>query len=186
QGDIGDAGIEVFEDRLDNWVGTLPIWNQHTYHITNVDAKGRIPVVEEDNWKVPVGKPYNSYRRNTQGAVENCAPDLVAQDLETVGVCTSDVSFSARVCNQGCLGVGPGVDVSFSAEGYGVLGTVQTDKAIPAGACVKVELTVPAPGAGPYQVSVSVDDDGMGGGGFNECIDDNNLFGPDELCPNIG
>jgi len=186
QGDIGDAGIEVFEDRLDNWVGTLPIWNQHTYHITNVDAKGRIPVVEEDNWKVPVGKPYNSYRRNTQGAVENCAPDLVAQDLETVGVCTSDVSFSARVCNQGCLGVGPGVDVSFSAEGYGVLGTVQTDKAIPAGACVKVELTVPAPGAGPYQVSVSVDDDGMGGGGFNECIEDNNLFGPEELCPNIG
>ncbi|MFO7563003.1 MAG: hypothetical protein R6X02_10205 [Enhygromyxa sp.] len=186
QGNIGDAGVEVFEDRLDNWVGTLPIWNQHTYHITNVDAKGRIPVVEDDNWKVPVGKPYNSYRRNTQGSVENCAPDLVATDLETVGMCSSDVTFSARVCNQGCLGVGPGVDVTFSVEGHGVLGTVQTDKAIPAGACVKVQLTAPAPGAGPYSVSVVVDDDGMGGGALNECIEDNNLFGPEELCPIIG
>lgn len=186
QGNIGDAGVEVFEDRLDNWVGTLPIWNQHTYHITNVDAKGRIPIVEEDSWKVPAGKPYNSYRRNTQGAVENCAPDLVAQDLGTVGMCTSNVSFSARVCNQGCLGVGPGVDVTFSADGIGLLGTVQTEQPIPAGACVKVELTIPAPGAGPYNVSVAVDDDGMGNGEFNECIEDNNVFGPKELCPNIG
>ncbi len=31
-----DAGIEVFKDSLDNWVSTRPIWNQHTYHITNV------------------------------------------------------------------------------------------------------------------------------------------------------
>jgi hypothetical protein len=186
QGDIGDAGIEVFEDRLDNWVGTLPIWNQHTYHITNVNAKGSIPIVEENNWEVPIGKPHNSYRRNTQGAVENCAPDLVAQDLETVGMCTTDVTFSVRVCNQGCLGVGPGVAVSFTAEDYGLLGTVETDTTIPAGACVKVQLTVPAPGPGPYQVTVTVDDDGMGGAAFNECIEDNNLFGPEELCPNIG
>ncbi len=30
-----DAGIEVFKDSLDNWVSTRPVWNQHTYHITN-------------------------------------------------------------------------------------------------------------------------------------------------------
>jgi hypothetical protein len=185
QGNIGDAGIEVFEDRLDNWVGTLPIWNQHTFHITNVDAKGRIPVIEPNNWSTPVGNPYNSYRRNTQGGIENCAPDLVAKDLETVGVCSTDVSFSARVCNQGCLGVGPGVSVRFSAAGFGTLGTVQTDTAIPAGACSKVTLTVPAPGPAPYQASVSVDDDGNGGS-FNECIEDNNSFGPITLCPTIG
>ena len=33
---VTDAGIEVFKDSLDNWVATRPVWNQHTYHITNV------------------------------------------------------------------------------------------------------------------------------------------------------
>jgi hypothetical protein len=31
-----DAGLEVWGDSLDNWVTTRPVWNQHTYHITNV------------------------------------------------------------------------------------------------------------------------------------------------------
>jgi len=31
-----DAGLEVWGDELDNWVATRPVWNQHTYHITNV------------------------------------------------------------------------------------------------------------------------------------------------------
>ncbi|EDM75285.1 FG-GAP repeat/HVR domain protein [Plesiocystis pacifica SIR-1] len=186
QGNIGDAGVELFEDRLDNWVGTLPIWNQHSFHVTNVDAKGGIPVVEPSNWVTPMENPENSYRRNSQGGVENCAPDLVPQDLTTVGVCGADVTFEARVCNQGCLGVGPGVEVSFTEAEAGLLGTVQTDTAIPAGGCVKVELTIPAPGPGPYLVTVSVDDDGMGQGALNECIEDNNSEGPVELCPNIG
>ena len=182
QGNIGDAGIEVFEDRLDNWVGTLPIWNQHTYHITNVDAAGRIPVVEENNWDVPQGKPYNSYRRNSQGAVENCAPDLTPKNIESVGMCIEELAIEVQVCNEGCLGVGPGVDVTFSDDEAGVLGTVATTQAIPAGGCIRVELTVPPPGAAPFDVSVVVDD----GAGFNECREDNNSFGPVELCPNIG
>jgi hypothetical protein len=32
---VTDAGVEVFKDKLDNWVSTRPVWNQHTYHITN-------------------------------------------------------------------------------------------------------------------------------------------------------
>ncbi len=31
-----DAGIEVWGEIRDNWVSTRPIWNQHSYHITNV------------------------------------------------------------------------------------------------------------------------------------------------------
>ena len=186
QGDIGDAGIEVIEDRLDNWVATLPIWNQHTYHVTNVDAKAGIPINESPNWDFPANAPYNSYRRNTQGGIENCAPDLVAQDLENVGPCTDEITLRVRVCNQGCLGVGPGVEVSFSEQDAGLLGTVVTTKAIPAGTCDSVELTLPAPGNPPYAISVSVDDDGMGMGALNECNEANNVFGPSELCPNIG
>ncbi|PRQ08201.1 FG-GAP repeat domain-containing protein [Enhygromyxa salina] len=186
QGNIGDAGIEVFEDRLDNWVATLPIWNQHTYHVTNVDAKGGIPVIEASNWLSPMGNPENSYRRNSQGGVENCAPDLVPQDVQAVGPCQPDLTLSVRVCNQGCLGVGPGVAVSFFDEDAGLLGVEYTDGAIIAGTCEKVQLTVAAPHDNPFTVTVTVDDDGMGGGALNECIEDNNATLPVDVCPNIG
>jgi len=34
-------GVYVFGDANDNWVTTRRIWNQHTYHITNVRDDGR-------------------------------------------------------------------------------------------------------------------------------------------------
>jgi len=35
-----DAGIEVWGELRDNWVSTRPVWNQHSYHITNVNLIG--------------------------------------------------------------------------------------------------------------------------------------------------
>lgn len=56
-----------------------------------------------------------------------------------------------------------------------------------AGACQTVELTVPTPDAmAPYSINASVDDDGMGVGALNECIEDNNDIGPEEFCVSIG
>ena len=45
---------------------------------------------------------------------------------------------------------------------------------------------MPAPGEKPYSVSVVVDEDEMGVGALNECIEENNATGPKEVCPNIG
>ncbi len=188
QGDIGDAGIEVFEDRLDNWVGTLPIWNQHSYHVTNVRANATIPDTEEPNWSTPAGTPYNSYRRNGQGSLEaQCAPDLVASDLVLDAFsCNEDaLELSVKVLNQGCLGVGPGVDVAFY-DGGDLLEVVQTQVAIPAGGAITIPLSVPPPAAPPYEITVTVDDDGTGAGAFNECIEDNNTSDPEEGCSPIG
>jgi hypothetical protein len=43
-----------------------------------------------------------------------------------------ELELSVKVVNQGCLGVGPGVNVAFFADGN-LLGVVQTAVAIPAG-----------------------------------------------------
>ncbi|MEZ4340537.1 MAG: VCBS repeat-containing protein [Sandaracinaceae bacterium] len=32
--DLG--GIEIWEDAENNWVRTRRVWNQHTYHVTNI------------------------------------------------------------------------------------------------------------------------------------------------------
>jgi hypothetical protein len=186
QGAIGDAGIEVFEDRLDNWVGTLPIWNQHTYHVTNVEADGTIPPIEPPNWSTPAASPYNSYRRNTQGELETlCAPDLVPTDLMVDTLACPVLEMSARVLNQGCLGVGPGVNVAFYDD-TALLGVVQTVAAIPAGTAETVELTVMDALNPPFVITVVVDDDGMGNGAFNECLEDNNATEPTQWCEPIG
>lgn len=182
QGAIGDAGVEVFEDRLDNWVGTRPIWNQHTYHVTNVGIDGSVPAVEPNNWDT-----YNSYRRNGQGDLEQlCAPDLVAADLMIPTLPCPDLEVSVKVLNQGCLGVGPGVNVSFYDSDNGLLLTVQTQGAIPAGGSETLQVEIPNPGGAPFEVSVVVDDAGNGAGAFNECREENNETGPVEVCQPIG
>ncbi|MBL8945668.1 MAG: VCBS repeat-containing protein [Myxococcales bacterium] len=186
QGAIGDAGIEVFEDRLDNWVATLPIWNQHTYHVTNVAADATIPPVEAPNWSTPAGSPYNSYRRNTQGELETlCAPDLVPTDLMVDTLACPTLDMSVRILNQGCLGVGAGVNVAFY-DGDLLLGVVQTTAAIPAGTAETVELVVMDAVSPPFEITVVADDDGMGNGALNECRDDNNATVPSEWCNPIG
>lgn len=187
QGDIGDAGIEVFEDRLDNWVGTRPIWNQHTYHVSNVAIDGTIPVVEPANWLNPAGNPENSYRRNGQGGLDSlCAPDLVPTDVIVDAMACPDITLSVKILNQGCLGVGPGVAVSLYDDDAGLLGTFFTTGPIPAGGSEQLSMTVPNPMSAPYNVTIVVDDDGAMMGSFNECEEDNNASVPVIVCPPVG
>ncbi len=182
QGAIGDAGIEVFEDRLDNWVGTRPMWNQHTYHVTNVEIDGSIPVTEPPNWDT-----FNSYRRNGQGDLEDlCAPDLVAADLTIPSLPCPDIELSVKVLNQGCLGVGPGVNVSIYDGDAGLLTTVQTQGPIPAGGSETIAVNIDNPGDAPFEITVVVDDAGDGSGSFNECLEDNNATAPLEICQPVG
>lgn len=179
---VTDAGIEVFKDSLDNWVSTRPIWNQHTYHITNVGLVGEIPVVENNNWTTPAGNPYNSYRNNVQGAADFCAPDLVPYDLTfDAQACASGLKVSVWVANQGCLGVGPGVNVAFYEQNVGLLGVVQTKGALVAGAAEQVTLEYPE-ALDSVTVWAVADDDGSGNGVLNECIEDNNSAPQKKIC----
>lgn len=168
---IGDAGIEVWRDSLDNWVATRAIWNQHAYHITNVGLLGEVPDVETDSWLV-----YNSYRRNAQGDRETfCAPDLRLVDPTIDPGACPDILFSAFVVNEGCLGVGAGVEVALYDEGGNFLGSGRTTTAIAPGAAAAVEIRATGPGSQfSFDVYAVVDDDGTGRGANNECKEDNN------------
>ncbi len=184
---VADAGIEVWDDTLDNWVATRPVWNQHSYHLTNVGTVGEIPVSEDPSWATPAGAPYNGYRRNAQGDLATlCAPDLVPYGLEAEEVACPDLDLSVFVLNQGCLGVGPGVNVAFYEQTLGLLGVVQTTAALPAGGSEKVTLDVDLEPTTAYSVTVVVDDDGTGTGTLNECREDNNMSEPLEACGAIG
>ncbi|MEM6990281.1 MAG: VCBS repeat-containing protein [Myxococcota bacterium] len=43
--------VQAIRDMGDAWVPARRIWNQHTYHVTNVREDGTIPTVEEPSWE---------------------------------------------------------------------------------------------------------------------------------------
>jgi len=58
-----ETGIRVFENANPGciWSNARPIWNQHTYHVTNILDNGTWPSPEQNNWQVP---GLNNYRQN--------------------------------------------------------------------------------------------------------------------------
>jgi RHS repeat-associated protein len=58
---VASTGVFVLQDVFNKWTRTRRIWNQHGYHVTNVDEDGTIPAVESPHWLVP---GLNSFRLN--------------------------------------------------------------------------------------------------------------------------
>ncbi len=170
-------GLFVYGDTRNQWVRTRRIWNQHSYHVTNVDASGVIPAVEANNWSTP---GLNDYRQNTQGEGVFNAPDLAVLALEAVlDHCPASATLRARIVNEGNLGVAAGVNVSFypgTPDMPGaLLGTVATTVPLLPGASTVVELAdVPLSGDPPYSFFAVADDDGTSTGAVAECHEDNN------------
>ena len=55
-----------------SWVDTRDVWNQHTYHITNVLQDGTVPTDEQPNWLVP---GLNNFRLNQYLPGEQPVPE---------------------------------------------------------------------------------------------------------------
>jgi len=166
-------GIRVFGDDNDNWVSTRRIWNQHTYHISNVNEDGTIPQVEGDSWNV-----HNTYRLNAlTDAPAQAGPDLVPGNVGATGE-GCRVELTAWVENRGASRVGADLRVAF----YGVngnttvlLGVSRTRLPLEPGDGERVSVVnVDIPAGTTYDIYVVVDDDGTGTSAENECNEDNN------------
>src|SRR5262249_47479755 len=63
-------GVYVYADPLNRWQRTRSVWNQHSYHITNVKADLTLPDFspspELHSWKVTEGG-FNNYRVSALG-----------------------------------------------------------------------------------------------------------------------
>lgn len=175
--DPGTNGVIAFGDLNDKWVRTRRVWNQHSYHVTNVEASGAIPVVEADSWS---GEGLNNYRQNVQGAGVFNAPDLSVAGLSVnTSSCPASIGVQAQIVNSGSLGVGAGVPVGFY-QGVPPDGTLlgfesTTVPLLPGQSQTLVRGFVPEPGdIGPWDFYVTVDDEAAGLSLALECGEDNN------------
>ena len=178
-------GIRVFGDAQDNWVDTRRIWNQHAYHVTNVNEDGSVPAVAERNWLIA---GLNNFRQNVQGEGLFQAPDLTARLVEawTAACQINGLIIWAQVSNRGSRAVAAGVPVSFyrgdPRAGGQLLGTVRTTQPLYPGNSEFVAFVwLNPPMNTPLDIWVVADDDGWDQGagaprGENsECREGNNL-----------
>ena len=166
------TGIQVFGDAADQWVATRQTWNQHTYHITNVNDDGSIPAHEVNNWDV-----YNNYRLNTLTA--GCVyakPDLTASYVRRT-INETGIVLTARIGNGGGILAGANAPVAFydgdPASGGVLLGTAHTSILLQPGQFEDVTLSLPS-GTLASPIWVAADDDGTGHGLHTELNEDNN------------
>jgi len=171
------SGIRVFSSKNGSWVRTRRVWNEHTYHITNINEDGTVPAVEKPNFTQP---GLNDYRQNRQPEGEFSAPDAV---VSVAPKCFGDYGVVATVRNLGSAALPAGVPVGFyygKAPGT-KLGSGVTKKALyPAEA---EAITLLLPNAPPTVTSgmdpvFAVVDDNDPTPNFHECRTDNNTSDP--------
>ncbi|MBI4705177.1 MAG: VCBS repeat-containing protein [Deltaproteobacteria bacterium] len=163
------SGILILGSKSGSWVRTRRVWNQHTYHVTNVGEDGSIPAKEKPNWKQP---GLNNFRQNKQPGGEFSAPDLV---VSVFPKCAGEYGLFARVRNMGEASVPPGVVVGFY-QGKPPDGVKLGEKAttLPLYSLGSEDLLfVPQGGQPPDLVYAVVDDDGPPHD-WKECRTDNN------------
>jgi len=181
--------VFAFGDPEDRWVRTRPVWNQYTYHVTNVGDRGGIPAVEEDNWTRP---GLNNYRTNVQGDGVFNVPNL-AVTLVAAGECARNrVRLSAVVHNVGSRGVPAGLPVAFFQRIDGgeetSVGVAETSRPLLPGGSERVTVTVADIPSGVdlgYRVAVDGGDDAGDAGAVAECVEDDNEAMATERCPDL-
>lgn len=189
------TGIRVFADPKDNWVRTRRIWNQHTYHVTNVEESGKVPTPERANWTV---RRLNNYRQNVQPDGLFNAPNLtVTKIVFDKTACPTAIKIAVTIENDGSLGVPAGLWVGLyavnlaGADPRAFLMREPLASPIPPGGSVthifvwdfsatllpSMTMTTLAP---PVDVQAVVDDPPAGTGGdsgvHNECVEDDNAL----------
>jgi len=179
-GEPNGHGIHVFQHPRGQWVRTRRIFNQHTYHVTNIEEDGTVPVRETPNWSVP---SLNNFRQNVQPDGLFDAPDAVLADLFAVtSRCPTEIGLSVRVVNRGAAGMPAGIPVTFYRDEAGtrtLLGRAFTTRALLPGESEVVVLDTPfaipagMDGATFTFVAVVNDPDDMPVPTFNQCRTEN-------------
>jgi len=166
-------GIVVFGDANDTWVNTRKLWNQHSYHITNINDDTSIPQFEADNWGV-----YNNYRQNQMlnpfEVIDLSASYLRVDHSGFPG----SVTMTVRIGNSGALEIGNSFFVAFydgnPTSGGILIGTSEIITRLEPGAYVDVNLAWNTPSSGSHNIYIVADDDGAGHSRLREINEVNN------------
>ncbi len=179
-------GLYAIGDADHSWVPARQVWNQHAYHISNVNDDLSIPSPTLPNWP-----EHNTFRSGditpNLGAT---APDMVPV---LVDVCTEEcdqgtLQLVVQLGNQGLASVAAGVPLAVYAlegEQRTLVHVEPSTTPIASGRTNPgMVLELPAAAFPEGRLVLVADDDGTGAGLLTECSEDNNeLIIVEGLCP---
>ncbi len=170
-----DPGLEVWGDARGRWVGARPLWNQHAYHITNIEANGTIPRSEPTSWEA-----FNSYRQNLRedGDVL-AAPDLWGGRGRVRCASEGGATLVVNVANWGLERAGAGVTVAFfegrPSSGGRRIGEARTSRSLaPRGDSEQVTFRLERPREGTIYWALLDAPEDRPEGRVAECLEENN------------
>lgn len=165
-------GVRVYRDARDRWAASRTIWNQHGYHVTNVNEDGTVPRTSAvmANWSDP---RLNNFRQNVQGSLgPSPGPDLTIRSITAICSGPDSTQMQATLCNRGVVFLDAGIQVVF--DQIAVDGTrarlcdLRTTEPVAPGECTTVSCTAPVPADGLFEATA--DDEALVG----ECLEGNN------------
>ena len=117
------TGVYVLQDVANKWARTRRIWNQHGYHVTNVNEDGTIPVHESPHWLVP---SLNSFRTNAFVPGENgdgvdsftyaASDGVLASNVATVRIAVRTPNGAPQFTSAPIVTAASGVAYSYAAR----------------------------------------------------------------------
>ncbi len=156
------AGVRVYRDARDGWAASRRIWNQHAYHVTNVEEDGTVPRTSTvpAHWADP---DINSFRKNVQGELgEEAGADLTVRSVQAGCLGSDRTEMSAELCNRGAVFLDVGLQVVFdlvSDDGTrDRLCDLRTEEPVPPGACTIVSCEAPVPAQGTFEAIADEED----------------------------
>ena len=127
-------GVKAYSGKNNDWANTRNIWNQHTYHVTNINDDLTVPQHEPNSWEV-----HNTYRANlllNESSTAAADPSASYIRITDNGVAAPSV-FTVRIGNAGGKTINTGLPISFyqgnPAQGGVLLGTTLTSRALASG-----------------------------------------------------
>lgn len=172
-------GVTLFGDKASSWVGTRTLWNQHTYHVSNIcddrdsacvapNVYGSIPKREQRNIDLPW---LNNFRQNVQDKGLFNAPDAT---VALTVACDGQAQVSIRNAGLSSLPTGVRVGVFNESDPAAAppIATGETTHPLFPGQTesIKVSLSVPIKGVA-FEARVLID---PANPTFHECREDNN------------
>ncbi|MFO0578295.1 MAG: FG-GAP-like repeat-containing protein [Polyangia bacterium] len=172
------TGLFVLRDPMNRWMPSRPLWNQHAYHITNINDDLTVTSPEPDNWL-----SYNNYRQNVQGGPMGSGnlPDPTSRQgpaLDTTD-CSKLWRLHGEVCNRGAGPTAVPLSSTFY-DGHPEMGgkavcTATLSKPVAPGTCAALSCDWNSPPAGARDIYLRVGDDGRGGRAGGQCKTSNDL-----------
>jgi len=126
------SGIRVYSSTSGTWVRTRRVWNQHAYHVTNVEESGEIPTREAPNWSTP---GLNNFRQNKQPGNELSAVDAVLTLRANCSSAELGVTVTVRNLGEAVMPIGAEVrlyrgPIVSAPDPADLLGTMNTTRAL--------------------------------------------------------